>query len=110
MIATRILSVMVGFTLLAIVTVGCGTLTGAAIGAGSGAALARGRGTPRKGSSLVPVWAPQREQSTTLPAGDDAGQGPVHDTLGGYRDWGQTRHICTATLCACAEKRCPPWK
>jgi outer membrane protein with glycine zipper len=36
MITTRIMRMLAGLTLLAVVTAGCGTLTGAAVGAGTG--------------------------------------------------------------------------
>jgi hypothetical protein len=62
MVKTRMLSMIVGLLLLAMVMVGCGTLTGAAVGAGAGAAVGA---APKKVHSSVPVWEPQQEPSTT---------------------------------------------
>ena len=52
MIQTRIMRMLAGLTLLAMVTAGCGTVTGAAVGTGSGAAIGAGTGS-RKGSDGV---------------------------------------------------------
>ena len=56
MLTTRLLNITVGLTLLALVSAGCGTLSARRSARGVGRRLGRGdRGTPRKGSSLVPV-------------------------------------------------------
>jgi YMGG-like Gly-zipper len=52
MIKTRLMSIIAGLSLLAMVVVGCGTLTGAAVGAGSGAAIGAGTGNVKKGALI----------------------------------------------------------
>jgi len=52
MIKTRLMSIIAGLSLLAMVMVGCGTVTGAAIGAGSGAAIGAGTGNVKKGALI----------------------------------------------------------
>ena len=51
MIKTRVMRMLAGLTLLAMVTAGCGTLTGAAVGAGS-AAIGAGTGNTKKGALI----------------------------------------------------------
>jgi hypothetical protein len=53
MIKTHMLSMIIGLSLLAMVMVGCGTLTGAAVGAGAGAAVGAGTGYGVKKGALV---------------------------------------------------------
>jgi hypothetical protein len=50
--ATRVLRIMAGLPFLARVATGCGTLTSAAIGAGSGAAVGAGTGNTRRGALI----------------------------------------------------------
>lgn len=48
-----VMTTIVGLSLMAALTVGCGTVTGAAVGAGSGAAIAAGTGhDPGKGALI----------------------------------------------------------
>lgn len=49
----RMTGSLIGFSLLALVTVGCSTMKGAAIGAGSGAAIGAGTGYGAKKGALI---------------------------------------------------------
>jgi len=50
---TYVLRAIAGLVLLAMVMVGCGTVTGAAVGAGSGAAISAGTGGSAKRGALI---------------------------------------------------------
>ena len=52
MIKTCVMRMLAGLTLLAMVTTGCGTMTGAAVGAGSVAAIGAGTGNAKKGALI----------------------------------------------------------
>lgn len=53
MAKTYVLRAIAGLLLLAMVMVGCGTVTGAAVGAGSGAAISAGTGGSAKRGALI---------------------------------------------------------
>ena len=66
MMTPRVMRRLAGFTVFAMVVTGCGTLTGAAVGAGSGATIGAGTGQTKKGALIG--------------AGVGAAAGAIYDT------------------------------
>jgi len=71
----RILTPIVGLSLLAMMTAACGTMTGAAVGAGSGAAIGAGVDSKNRGRGAA--------SGALIGAGVGAAAGTVYD----YSRW-----------------------